>query len=340
MTPEAAANRAPNGGTLANVQAGQVAFTTLEGRGTLIIDNQGDDRRRDVTFYGYGWLTGLSPASIGWSVTNATFYGGGGGNTYHLNDQIAFIGFELYAGSGSDTIHLNDLEAYPYWYHDVRIHGQGGDDTLTIDDRSATRAATYTVYADSLTRGNRNPAFPWDSIVTVGFDGLENLAINAGGGNDVISARGMTSGPRLLFDGGRGDDRLEGSAGADVLVGGEGEDILEAGAGRNLLIGGAGSDRLLGGTGDDLLIGGTTTHDDDLGALSAIMDEWGSADSYALRVAKLTGANGLLGDDRVWDDLAANVLTGASGQDLFFLGVMDSSDATSTETVRRAKKKP
>jgi Ca2+-binding RTX toxin-like protein len=93
--------------------------------------------------------------------------------------------------------------------------------------------------------------------------------------------------------GGDGDDTLNGGLGNDRLLGGAGSDSLSGGAGRDLLIGGAGADALLGEAGDDIRIGSTTTFDNDLAALAAIMAEWTREDhSYSQRVAYLTGTSG------------------------------------------------
>src|SRR5262249_45976575 len=102
------------------------------------------------------------------------------------------------------------------------------------------------------------------------------------------------------------------------------------GAGRDLLIGGLGADLLLGGGGSDLLLAGTTAFDGDQGALAAVMAEWTSARSYAQRVANLRGSGSGPRANRttflkgsgpgvtVYDDGAADVLSGASGSDWFF----------------------
>jgi Ca2+-binding RTX toxin-like protein len=108
---------------------------------------------------------------------------------------------------------------------------------------------------------------------------------------------------------------------------------------RDLLIGGTGADRLVGNADDDILIAGTTAWDNDAGALCAILEEWSRTDlTYAARVQHLQsggGLNGALtlnvdpsrGPVTVFDDGAADVLTGSAGRDWFFAnldnGVLD-----------------
>ena len=144
--------------------------------------------------------------------------------------------------------------------------------------------------------------------------GAGNDSIDGGGGDDLIRA-------------GAGNDSIEGGAGNDVLLGGDGNDSLVGGRGRDLLIGGVGADRLIGDQDDDILIGGTTSHDASDVALMAIMSEWTSGHSYALRVYNLQNGGGLNGNYRldgndgssqtVFNDNDVDTLTGSQSQDWF-----------------------
>lgn len=186
--------------------------------------------------------------------------------------------------------------------------------------------------------GSAEIKFKVNGVQTVVLPPTGHVIVYGGGGNDSIQVVGGLKLPTFLF-GGEGDDTIKGTNANNIIVGGPGDDTLGGGNSRDLIIGGLDADAIDGGPDDDILIGGTTTHDDDLAALCAIMDEWTSAATFATRVAGLTGATGLLGDGQVWDDLAANALQGASGQDLLFLGVLDSSDAAWAEVVRKSRKK-
>lgn len=84
--------------------------------------------------------------------------------------------------------------------------------------------------------------------------GIEALTFDGGGGDDVLDGA-AANGP-LLGRGGAGDDRLEGGSGDDALLGGSGRDVLLGGAGDDALDGGAGEDVLVGGLGADVLTGG------------------------------------------------------------------------------------
>src|SRR5262249_33793060 len=107
-------------------------------------------------------------------------------------------------------------------------------------------------------------------------------------GDDDIQVSGPVSVPLWLY-GDEGRDRIRGRDGADVILGAAGDDLLVGGGGRDLLIGGRGSDQIVGNADDDILIAGTTTYDAQDLALAAILDEWSSGRSYAIRVANLKG---------------------------------------------------
>jgi Ca2+-binding RTX toxin-like protein len=115
-----------------------------------------------------------------------------------------------------------------------------------------------------------------------------------------------------------------------VLLGGPGDDFLFGGLSRDILIGGTGKDKLFGNGTSDILIGGETTHDGSAAELLQILAEWTSGDSYATRIDKLrngTGGLSALNSTTVLDDGVADSLFGGAGQDWFFKGPHDITDA-------------
>src|SRR5207237_3604126 len=90
-----------------------------------------------------------------------------------------------------------------------------------------------------------------------------------------------------ILDGGDGNDYLAAGTGSAILKGGSGNDTLVGGASRDFIIGGDGKDTLTGNGGDDLLIGGRTRFDDKSKVLVAMLDEWNSADYYAVRIDRI-----------------------------------------------------
>lgn len=161
---------------------------------------------------------------------------------------------------------------------------------------------------------------------------VDQIIVYAQAGDDEVHVAGGIGVSAWLY-GDSGNDRLKGGQGDDLLVGGEGNDLLSGGQGRDLLIGGLGSDWLIGNADDDLLIAAATAWDAHDTALGAILDEWSRPDqAYAQRVEHLRlggGLNGAFtlnadpsrGPVTVFDDQAADRLTGSAGRDWFFANV-------------------
>ena len=141
--------------------------------------------------------------------------------------------------------------------------------------------------------------------------------------------------------GGNGVNTLTGNYQGNALIGGTTGDTIVAGSGtgQNLIIGGAGSDVLTGisgavdskgkpvaNSGQDLIIGGFTNYDNDLVALTAILDEWQSPAPFTTRVQDLrTGGglsqgNRLVADVTVHSDTAMNSITGGKPESNWLWG--------------------
>ncbi len=171
------------------------------------------------------------------------------------------------------------------------------------------------------------------------FVGVTEIVIYGLAGNDDIQVAGGISLSAWLY-GGDGNDRLKGGGGNNVILGGDGDDLLVGGNDRDILIGGIGADRIVGNAADDILIAGATAFDGNENALYAILAEWTSGRSYAIRVANLSGTgSGPEFEDRlngnnylrvtdqaatttVFDDGDEDVLTGSAGQDWFFANLV------------------
>jgi Ca2+-binding RTX toxin-like protein len=115
---------------------------------------------------------------------------------------------------------------------DVTVRGTAGDDVAVLAGAGAT------LNIDGLpTTVSVTGAAPSD-VVTVA----------AGDGADVVEASGVSAAsPRLVLDGGAGDDVLIGGAGADTLLGRDGDDVLIGGPGVDVLDGGPGANTLIEG---------------------------------------------------------------------------------------------
>jgi hypothetical protein len=121
--------------------------------------------------------------------------------------------------------------------------------------------------------------------------------------------------------GGNGVDTLTGNAKGNILVGGAAADTITAGTGRSLLIGGFGADTVKGGSAEDIVIGSNTNFDSNLPALSSILAEWQSSNTFAVRVSHLRNGGGLnknntlVADVTVHNDSAPDSITGGASAD-------------------------
>src|SRR5207245_1985941 len=116
---------------------------------------------------------------------------GAPGNTVNINANPGLQALEIFTGPGDDTINVNDPYVYPYAFHTLTIHGQDGNDTLNINDQNALDDATYAMEGDVLTRTSQNPDLDLASVLTINTDAIENLALNLGGGNDLLLLQDM-----------------------------------------------------------------------------------------------------------------------------------------------------
>jgi hypothetical protein len=197
------------------------------------------------------------------------------------------------------------------------VQGTPGNDQIVF--RPDNLPGSIAVALNSLPVGSFAPT---SRLIGYGLAGEDDIQV---AGNIGLLAE---------LHGGDGNDRLKGGDGNDWLFGDAGDDLLVGGGGRDLLVGGLGADRIVGNADDDIIIAGATAYDAAGAALSAIMAEWTSTRDYATRVANLQGTgtgtsfanrlNGttyLLADLNVYDDGAADTLTGSEGLDWFFANV-------------------
>lgn len=129
---------------------------------------------------------------------------------------------------------------------------------------------------------------------------IQKLAIDAGGGDDIVLMGGLPV--PVAAVGGDGDDLIEGGDGGDLLVGGLGNDAVHGGPGDDTIIGTGGDDLLEGDTGSDRLAGGD---DADI-----VMGEAGSGDVL----------NGNDGPDLLRGGSGDDTLNGGAGADALVTG--------------------
>jgi uncharacterized delta-60 repeat protein len=211
---------------------------------------------------------------------------------------------------------------------------------IGADDGPTGAGVANTIQVSSVTGGT---SVKIDGLTTVHTAPISRVVLYGNGGDDTLQVKGSLAVPIEIY-GGAGADKLKGDAFPDILVGGAGDDLVVGDPGNDLLIGGEGADKLVGNADDDILIGGTYAQSGRRPATSAILAEWTSGRTYAQRTANLRDGSGtatrlnqlrdqngdlleefFLSNDRlfktVYDDFAADKLTGDAGDDWFFANV-------------------
>jgi hypothetical protein len=293
-----------------NVTANNAGTVTAGGLSTNFVSFQnwtGGSGSNTIAFANGKTLSGTINGGRGTGTMDFSAYsasmtlyvnGAGAGKVAGTGFGVTFTNMQSWTGgSGNDTVKFANAASMS-----GTLTGGGGTDTL---DYSAYRTGVRVDLATHAATG-----------VGGSINGFANVI--GGWGNDTLI----------------GDDNanvLTAGHGNTVLVGNGGNDTLIAGAGRDILIGGSGADSLTGGVGQDLLIGGSTSYDNNIAALTALMVEWSRSDiSLAARIAHLSGSTsgGRNGSDvlnvtTVTDDHVADDLTGGTGLDWFISNAGD-----------------
>src|SRR5215467_13081740 len=170
----------------------------------------------------------------------------------------------LFGGAGNDTLigGTGDDQVFGEAGNDRMIWNpgdgsdlfEGGDGTDTAEVNGGNASETFTITANG-TRVRFDRVSPAPFFLDIGT--TENLAVNANGGDDTITAgNGLAGLINLTIDGGDGNDTLIGGDGNDVITGGRGNDTALLGAGDDTFVWnpGDGSDVVEGQDGTDTLV--------------------------------------------------------------------------------------
>ncbi|HTU13021.1 MAG TPA: hypothetical protein VMG08_19180 [Allosphingosinicella sp.] len=125
---------------------------------------------------------------------------------------------------------------------------EGGDGTDTAEVNGGGGAEVFTVTANGArVRFDRLDPAPF----ALDLGTTERLELDAGDGNDSISATGnLAALISLTLDGGGGNDTILGSNGIDTLMGGDGDDFIDGQQGNDVALLGAGADTFQWDPGD------------------------------------------------------------------------------------------
>jgi Ca2+-binding RTX toxin-like protein len=208
-------------------------YTDLAGNNSLIVGtgaanniNAGD---------GHDLVFGLAGNdSITGGAGDDCLFGGEGDDTFFANLSEAEFD-DLQGGSGVDTLQRTTT---------------GGQGNLVLNQFLATNGIErVNLDAGGSNRnidGNAN-----DNNLDFSATSLLSGSVFGQGGSDTITA---TNSATRTYDGGAGNDVLNGGILADNLIGGADNDTISGGVGNDSIKGGAGADSLIGGIGDDTFL--------------------------------------------------------------------------------------
>jgi Ca2+-binding RTX toxin-like protein len=160
---------------------------------------------------------------------------------------------------GADTITVNDLTGTDVTTVNLNLAAANGDGDGQADNVvvNGTNGNDMIVVASSVTNGLRIGGLAAVVRITAPDSALDQLTVNALGGNDTVDASGVDAGVlHLTINGGAGDDVIYGSQGDDLVNGGQGSDIVFLGDGDDTFVWnpGDGSDIVEGQGGNDTML--------------------------------------------------------------------------------------
>lgn len=167
---------------------------------------------------------------------------------------------DVNAFGGIDAITINDQTATDLFDVNLDLNGTDGQgdgeaDVVTINGTDGDDFGQIASFNGTSISANVS----WFPLVTItGAEGaLDNLKVNALGGNDEVDASFLPANLIVLsVTGGAGNDHILGSQGSDIVNGGTGADVVRMGAGTDSFVWnpGDGSDTVEGEAGSDWLV--------------------------------------------------------------------------------------
>jgi Ca2+-binding RTX toxin-like protein len=210
------------------------------GNDTIALDEANGALPAAELFGGAGndTLTGGSGAdTLNGEADNDTLFGRGG-----IDLLLGGLGDDILAGGdGDDQMFGGDGNDLMVWNPgDDSDLMEGGAGTDTVEVNGGGGGEIFSVTANG-TRVRFDRIDPAPFALDIGTS--ENLVLNAGAGDDTISATGnLAALISLTLDGGAGNDTILGGNGADLLLGGDGNDFVDGQQGNDTAFLGIGGD--------------------------------------------------------------------------------------------------
>ena len=171
-----------NNGSVQQIN-GALTITNPPSYTSINIDDSADTIARNALL-NITSLTGLSPVAISWTpadISGITISGGSGGNTFGITGAPAPQTGDfniINGGTGNDTFNMEFASGT------FVLNGQGGNDSLTMDDQDFSIAYSYSITATVLSR----------TALSVTFGTIETTNVDAGDADDVITITGTPFG--------------------------------------------------------------------------------------------------------------------------------------------------
>jgi Ca2+-binding RTX toxin-like protein len=167
-------------------------------------------------------------------------------------DLVNMENIQIAAAGGTDSISVGDMTgtAVKQVGIDLGVLGTGAPDQAA--DQVTVNATAHADQIDVVATATGVAVSGLPAQVNIDHpDAFDTLAINAGAGNDTISAATLAAGIiGLTIDAGAGNDTIVGSHGDDFLLGGDGNDTVTGGQGNDVAFLGAGNDTFVWNPGD------------------------------------------------------------------------------------------
>ena len=119
------------------------------------------------------------------------------GNTYNIQGVPSGSTLILNAGEGDDVINVGSVatDLDPIAGHLI-VNGEGGFNTITVNDTNNVTAETYTVTNTDITRSQ--------TFVDITYSSMNRLTLNGGAGGNTIHIRSTAPGALTTVNGGSG----------------------------------------------------------------------------------------------------------------------------------------
>jgi hypothetical protein len=189
---------------------------------TLVVNDTGNTFGRTWTFrsdgtFGYMDLSPFLNISYKLADTSAVqLNGGGGADTFNVNQFTNGASLVVRGGGASDTLNIGNgnLAGNITNIASFSFDGQSGSDTLNVQNASVADQWSYTNLATTIQSQNIG-----GYSLTLGHASVEQLNVNAGSGTDVLTISGQTAGQTLALHGGNGTDAINLPGDPNVIVG-------------------------------------------------------------------------------------------------------------------------